>query len=217
MVNLDDTIVAEATPPGRGGIAVVRLSGPLALDILDKLFSPATGDPPAKRPRVAVYGQLKGARGRAIDRCIALAFPAPDSFTGEDVAEVHLHGSPGIVREAIRTCSEAGARPALPGEFSYRAFIRGKTGLLDAEAVNALSRCETREQTSRLDPEAVSCFSRAVASLGERLEELHARLEAELDFPEEVSELSFPRIPPRDPVTRYAEAETVWMYLLTHG
>lgn len=186
LPDLSDTIAAEATPPGRGAVRVVRVSGPGSLKVLDTLFEPDSGPPPSARPRGAVLGTLKGAGGEAADRCLALAFPGPASFTGEDCAELHLHGSPGLVRETLRLLLRHGIRQALPGEFSYRAFLHGKLSLLGAESTDALVACETGGQARRFGPEASAALEAEVRELLDTLEEQEARMEAAVDFPDDV-------------------------------
>jgi tRNA modification GTPase len=122
-----------------------------------------------------------------MDRCLALAFPAPASFTGEDCAELHLHGSPGILRAALERCVLMGARPALPGEFSFRAFLGGKLSILQAEATDALTACETGAQAQRFSPGAASALEAEVRRLAKGVGELEAQMEACVDFPEEVA------------------------------
>lgn len=186
MPDLSDTIAAEATPPGRGAVRVVRASGPGALRVLDAVFGPDSGSPPSARPRCAVLGTLRGSGGEALDHCLGLAFPGPASFTGEDCAELHLHGSPGLVREVLDRWFHLGVRPALPGEFSYRAFLNGKLSLLDAESADALVACETGGQARRFGPGASAALEAEVRQMLEALGALEARMEAAVDFPEEV-------------------------------
>lgn len=187
MPDPSGTIVSEATPPGRGAVRVLRLSGPEALRLLDALFEPESGPQPSLRPRSAVLGSFRGATGGALDRCLALAFPAPASFTGEDCAELHLHGSPGLLREALGRCVQFGARPALPGEFSYRAFLAGKLSLLQAEAIDALTACETGGQARRFSPGAARSLEVEVRRMADGLADLEAQMEACVDFPEETA------------------------------
>lgn len=174
-----DTIAAVATPPGIGGIGVVRLSGAAVRSIAQQLL----GDLPA--PRYAAFRTFHDAAGRDIDRGLALYFPAPHSFTGEDVLELHAHGSPVVLDLLLKRVVELGARVARPGEFSERAFLNGKIDLSQAEAiadlVNASSEAAARSAARSL----AGAFSREVHALVEALVALRTYVEAAIDFPEE--------------------------------
>lgn len=176
----DDTIAAIATAPGRGGIAVLRASGPHVAEIVRALGLP--GLP----PRRATTARLRHpADGRPLDRVVATFFPAPASYTGEDVLEIGCHGGhlvPQLVLDAI--CA-AGARPAAPGEFARRAFLNGKLDLIQAEATLDLvdARSEALHQAALFQLEGG--LSRRIQDLRERLIRLHALLGYEIDFPEE--------------------------------
>ena len=134
MFSTEDTIVALATPPGRGGLGVVRISGSAAESIASCL---------AKRnrfePRHATLAQIADADGGAIDETIITFFPAPHSYTAEDVVEISAHGSPVVLDAIVRAALAAGARMANPGEFTLRAYLNGRLDLLQAEAVSDLS------------------------------------------------------------------------------
>ena len=127
-----NTIVACATGADPAALAVLRLSGPGSLAIGRALC----GDRSLRRDRLMELVQLKDARG-VIDRCLAVAFFAPRSFTGEDVVEFHLHGGPGLIQAALEACVRQGARRAEPGEFTRRAYLSGKLDLVEAEAIAA--------------------------------------------------------------------------------
>jgi tRNA modification GTPase len=174
-----DTIVAIATPPGRGGIGVVRVSGPQVPSIADATLGRL---PQARR---AVYGEFLGADGAAIDRGIALYFPKPHSFTGEHVLELQGHGGPVVLDMLVSRVMELGARLARPGEFSERAFLNGKLDLAQAEAVADLidsgSQAAARSAVRSLQGE----FSRHVHRLVEAMISLRMYVEAAIDFPEE--------------------------------
>lgn len=174
-----DTIAAIATPPGRGGIAVLRLSGPAAM----ALAAHVAGTLPA--PRHASLRLLRDAAGEVIDNALVLPFPGPRSFTGEDVVEFQLHGSPVIADLLLERLISLGAREAGPGEFTRRAFMNGRLDLAQAEAVADLvasaSTAAARAALRSLEGE----FSAAVHGLVEALTLLRVRLEAGLDFPEE--------------------------------
>ncbi|MBS0376114.1 MAG: tRNA uridine-5-carboxymethylaminomethyl(34) synthesis GTPase MnmE [Proteobacteria bacterium] len=178
-----DTIVASATPPGRGGIGVVRLSGPAAGTIGVALL----GTLPA--PRRAAPRRFRDAAGEAIDAGLALWFPAPHSYTGEDVLELHGHGGPVVQDLLVARCLALGARPARPGEYSERAFLNDKLDLAQAEAVadliDAGSAAAARAALRSLDGE----FSARVHELEAGLMALRVEVEAGIDFADEGLEL----------------------------
>jgi tRNA modification GTPase len=175
----NDAIVAVATPAGCGGVAVIRLSGPDLRPLLRKLcaIEPV--------PRRAALAGFLGTAGETIDRGLALFFPAPHSYTGEDVIELQGHGGPVVVQLLLARCVELGARIAEPGEFSKRAFLNDKMDLAQAEAVADLINATTAEAARcavrSLDGEFSLCIDALVASLTE----LRVLIEATLDFPEE--------------------------------
>ncbi len=173
------TIVAVATPPGRGGIGIVRLSGPLTRRIAETML----GQLP--RPRHATFAKFLDAAGQSIDQGLALFFPSPHSFTGEDVLELHGHGGPVVLDMVLNCALEFGARLARPGEFSERAFLNGKLDLAQAEAVADLieagSETAARSALRSLGGE----FSQRVHALVEGLTRLRMYVEAAIDFPEE--------------------------------
>lgn len=175
----DETIAALATAPGVGAIAIVRVSGPQALDIVRAL----TGTTPA--PRRATLCAFTDALGEPLDHGLVLAFPGPHSFTGEDLVELHCHGGRVVSDALLARAYALGARPAEPGEFTLRAFLNDKLDLLQAEAIADLiasgSAQAARAALRSLDGE----FSAAVAALQAALTRLRVRIEAWLDFPEE--------------------------------
>lgn len=174
-----DTIVAIATGTARAGIGVVRVSGPAAPRIAEAL---AGRLPPA---RVATLARLREADGEPIDQALLLRFVAPASFTGEDVLEIHAHGSPVVLDRIVARCIAFGARHARPGEFSERAFLNGKIDLVQAEAVADLiaagSLAQARAALRSLD----GAFSTRVGALFDALVRLRVYVEAAIDFPEE--------------------------------
>ena len=176
---VDDTIVARATPAGAGGVAIVRLSGPEACAIATKML----GDLPA--PRLAAVKTFRDVSGDAIDTGMALYFPAPRSFTGEQVVELHAHGGPVIVAALVDAAVALGARHAEPGEFSQRAYVNGKLDLLQAEAVADLIGSGTAEAARAALRSLSGEFSQAVHELAEALTQLRLYVEAAIDFPEE--------------------------------
>jgi tRNA modification GTPase len=178
-----ETIAALATPRGFGGVGVLRVSGPLARPIAEAVL----GRVP--RPRYATFGPFRSADGSAIDEGIALLFPAPRSFTGEDVLELQGHGGPMVMDLLLRRCLELGARTARPGEFSERAFLNGKLDLTQAEAVADLIESSTALGARLAMRSLQGAFSRRIDSLIEALIRLRTYLEATLDFPDEELDL----------------------------
>src|SRR3989454_6860912 len=174
-----DTIAAVATPAGRGGIGIVRISGPavprLAVEVIGRL-------PSARR---ATLARFTDARGQAIDEGIALYFPAPHSYTGEAVLELHGHGGPVVMQMLLAACVDAGARLAQPGEFTRRAFLEGRLDLAQAEAVADLIDAASQEAARSALRSLSGEFSAAIEALRGALGELGALTEAQLDFPEE--------------------------------
>lgn len=177
--NDTETIAALATPPGRGGVGIIRISGPQAGMIAERVI----GHVPA--PRQAEYLPFLSHDGEPLDTGLALYFPAPHSFTGEDVLELHGHGGP-VVMDLILKCVFAlGARPARPGEFSERAFLNDKMDLAQAEAVADLIDSAS-EQAARLAVRSLQgAFSQRVNELVAALTELRVYVESAIDFPEE--------------------------------
>ncbi len=179
---MNDTIVAIATPAGKGAIAIVRVSGPGATTIAARLVR----TPGALEPRVATAATIADERGEMLDRGLAIFFSAPASYTGEDLLELHLHGSPIVAREAVRAVLACGARYATPGEFTRRAFLNGKMDLHAASAVADVIDAETRSAARAALANLGSGLAEEVralrAALTARLEELSGAI----DFPEEV-------------------------------
>lgn len=190
MPDLKDTIAAEATPPGRGSVRIVRVSGEGALAAARTLFRPR-GVAPWEADRTLCLGDLAGPTG-VLDRCLAVVFKAPDSFTGEDVVEFQVHGSPGVVRGLLDRAMALGARYALPGEFSFRAYLNGKVSVMEAEAVNALVAAETDGQAEGLAGGLAGQGERQIQGLSDRLLTLRAAWEARIDFPEDVGGSALP-------------------------
>jgi tRNA modification GTPase len=174
-----DTIAAIATPAGRGGIGVVRLSGPGVAGIATAVIG---GLP---EPRSATFCAFRDASGELVDEGVALYFPAPRSYTGEPVLELHGHGGPVVMQALLSACLDAGARLAEPGEFTRRAFLEGKLDLAQAEAVADLIDAASRQAARSALRSLTGEFSEAVGALAAELVELRALTEAMLDFPEE--------------------------------
>lgn len=178
-----DTIVAIATPPGRGGVGIVRLSGTrvpeLALALLGML-------PP---PRHAALRTFRDAHGEAIDSGIALYFPAPHSFTGEEVLELHGHGGPVVLDMLLSRLVQLGARLAAPGEFSRRAFLNDKLDLVEAEAIADLIAADSSQAVRAALRSMRGEFSQALHALTEALVTARMHIEAAIDFPDEELDL----------------------------
>jgi len=185
MFSVDDTIVAIATPPGHGGLGVVRISGSSACDVAARLLARVA----PLEPRHATFTQVRhaGSRGdaRPFDDVIATWFPAPHSYTGEHVVEVSAHGSPIVLQSLVRTAIDAGARLARPGEFTFRAFLNGKLDLVQAEAVRDLIAAVTPLQARVAFDQLEGTLTSTIQAFDVELLDLVARLEASLDFPDE--------------------------------
>ena len=175
MFSTDDTIVAIATPAGRGGIGVVRISGPSAAEVADALLQL---DAPL-RPRYATFARTQG------DQVVATYFPAPHSYTGEHVVEISAHGSPVVLRQIVAQAMASGSRLAEPGEFTLRAFLNGRIDLVQAEAVADLIDAVTPLQARAAFDQLEGTLTGQIASIESALFDLIARLEASLDFPDE--------------------------------
>jgi tRNA modification GTPase len=196
----NDTIVAIATPPGRGGIGVVRLSGPEARALAGGLIAHARPleprhatfttvrlkpDPTYPDPTYVVSGFSRTATTEAIDQVVVTYFPAPHSYTGEDVVELSAHGSPVVLHAIVAAAVTNGARLAEPGEFTLRAFLNGRIDLPQAEAVADLIDAVTPLQARAAFDQLQGTLTTVIADIHEELFDLIARLEASVDFPEE--------------------------------
>ena len=182
MTREDTTIVAPATPGGSGAIAIVRISGPEAFRIADCL----TGLSPSDAfPRTLRRCPVRDPAGGVLDTALAVFFPGPNSFTGEDVVEIQLHGNPVVVETVVRAACAAGAVPAEPGEFSRRAFHRGKMDLTQAEGLCDLIAARTEEAARSALRQMRGGIREEVAPLRERLLSLLTLQEASIDFAEE--------------------------------
>jgi tRNA modification GTPase len=174
-----DTLVAQATAPGYGGIGVIRLSGPNSLKIAQQMlgFLPQV--------RYAHYSPFLNASGHVIDQGITLFFKGPHSFTGEDVIEFQAHGGPVVLKMLYDTCLALGARPAKPGEFSQRAFLNEKMDLTQAEAVMDLIHASSEQAARSALNSLQGAFSTEIDALIEQLTYLRMYVESSIDFPEE--------------------------------
>lgn len=184
-----ETIVAIATPPGHGGVAIVRLSGPTSLAIGKLMVK--LGRERTFTSHKLCYGWFVGAEGEKIDQVLAVYMAGPATYTGEEVFELHLHGSPLLCDLAVRRANELGARLATPGEFTQRAFINGKIDLTQAEAVLDLIHSRYREAARLAVTHLEGRFSKAVGEVRSGFLSWLSLLEAEIDFGDEVEGLSF--------------------------
>ena len=180
------TIAAIATAPGAGGIAVVRLSGPESYAVAAKVFHPAN---PAKRVEdakgyTALFGHFMEGE-EAFDEGVALFFRAPHSYTGEDVVELSCHGGSAVARRLVESCIAAGAAPAAPGEYTRRAFLNGKLGLTQAEAVMDLISADGRQGAALANASLNGALAKKIGAEKDALTALQAHLTAWVDFPEE--------------------------------
>ena len=184
MFTADDTIVAVATPRGRGGLGVVRLSGPRAATIAGVLLD----RPEPLRPRHATLARILDhttAAPIAVDQVVATAFPHSGSYTGDDVVEISAHGSPVLLDRIVELARAAGARLAEPGEFTFRAYLNGRLDLVQAEAVADLIEAVTPLQARVAFDQLEGTITTQLGELNSQLFDLIVRLEASLDFPEE--------------------------------
>lgn len=200
MFSTSDTIVAIATPAGRGGLGVIRISGPDAARIACELI----GRTKPLKARHATFARFSGSRQESPsrqgvpprqevpprqapvgDQIVVTLFPAPSSYTGEQVVEVSAHGSPVVLSAIVRAAVDAGARLAEPGEFTLRAFLNGKLDLIQAEAVGDLIDAVTPLQARAAFDQLEGTLTSAIAAIEKELFDVVARLEASLDFPDE--------------------------------
>jgi tRNA modification GTPase len=180
-----DTICALSTPPGRSGLAVVRLSGADSFNILKQIFKSGkdSGKPPA---RVAMYGRIiDPSNGSELDEALATCFPALNSYTGEDMIEFSLHGNPVLVAALLDGLCSIGARIAAPGEFTMRAFLHGRIDLAQAEAVRDIIEANTKRQAMIAAQQRDGSIARQLRYLKEQLIETVINLETAVEFVEE--------------------------------
>ena len=180
-----DTICALATPPGRGGIGVIRISGPRTYDIVDTV----TGRSWRRRPGHTLHRAVISSDGVVIDDVLLALFHAPKSYTGEDVVEIHAHGGPLPLRKILQRLYSLGARQAGPGEFTLRAYLNGKMDLAQAEAVADVIAADTNEAFSLARSQMAGVLSERVGEIRDKVLGVLARIEASIDFPEDVGEL----------------------------
>ena len=180
-MNLDDTIVAIATPPGRGGIGVVRLAGPEALSISRPVLRLKHGLAAGR----AIVGELIDSSGERIDEVVVTYFAKPHSYTTDDMVEISAHGSPVVLQHIVEVALAAGARLAEPGEFTMRAFLNGRLDLTQAEAVRDLIDSQTLYQAKVAAQQLNGALSQRLQPIKQQLVELIAVLEAGIDFAED--------------------------------
>ena len=178
------TIAALATAPQPAGLAVIRISGTKCLELINKCFKSKT--PPKTKPRQLILGSfINPETEEALDQCLAVYMPAPNTFTGEDTVELNLHGSPLLARRVLNVLYANGAVPAEPGEFTKRAFMNGKLDLLQAEAVCDMIHASGTKAQRLAKEQLAGRFSNIITQLADPLRDSLAELEAHIDFPEE--------------------------------
>jgi tRNA modification GTPase len=182
-----DTIAAIATPPGEGGIAIIRISGNKAIAAADRLFS---GKVHSYETHTVHFGTFYNLEGEAIDQVLLLVMLGRRSFTGEDTVEVHCHGGPLIARRVLEAILAAGVRAAQPGEFSFKAFINGKIDLTQAEAIQELISAKNEKALDAAGSQLQGRLSQKIAGFQSALTSIAAILEAWIDFPDEDLEFS---------------------------
>jgi tRNA modification GTPase len=187
-----DTIAAQATPAGRGGIGIIRTSGPLSLPIARSMFRSSRAGFSDFKPYTLHHGTLLDAQNRCIDEAMLVFMPGPGSFTGEDVAEYHCHGSPAALRLVLQRILDLGAVPAGPGDFSKRAFLNGKMDLTQAEAVAEIINAPARGAATLAASALEGVTGRRIRALRRGLEALRIKLCTAVDFPEEELECLSP-------------------------
>ncbi len=177
-----ETIAAVATPPGEGGVAIIRISGKDALTVAEKIYSGPIRSYPSHK---AHFGKILNAAGTVVDEVLILPMLGPKSYTGEDTIEIHCHGGSLITRRVLETVFQAGARPAQPGEFTFKAFINGKLDLAQAEAVQELIGAKNELALDMAEQQLQGRLSQQIAAFQNELVAIAAVLEAWVDFPEE--------------------------------
>lgn len=185
MIELDDTIIAISTPIGYGGLGIVRLSGKRALSIARRIFKPKNRKSKIQ-PRHPILGSCYNFEQKdCFEEAFLTYFPKPHSYTREDVVEISSHGSPVILEEIVRLGIKAGARHASPGEFTLRAYLRGRIDIIQAEAVNDIIQAASLQQAKISFKQLEGSLSRKIASLREKIIHLLSQIEASIEFPDE--------------------------------
>lgn len=178
----EETVAAVATPPGEGGVAIIRISGKEALAVAAKIFS---GPIHTYATHTAHYGQIINLQGEHVDDVLVLVMKGRRSFTGEDTVEIHCHGGSLITRRVLEVVLQAGARAALPGEFTFKAYINGKMDLAQAEAVQELICAKNERALDAAESQLKGALSQRISAFQQELTKTAAILEAWIDFPEE--------------------------------
>lgn len=185
---IQDTICAVATPPGEGGVSVIRISGDEALPVLRRVFTAqgqAAGEIYCPKPRYMQLGKVWSADGVLLDQALAVYMPAPHSYTGEDVAEIQCHGGHVVTQEIIKALLAAGAVMADPGEFTQRAFINGRLNLTQAEAVIDIIQAKSAEALKISEKQLDGQLGQKVLAENDKLLDILAQIEVAVDYPEE--------------------------------
>jgi len=193
--SLDETIIAISTPPGFGGIGIVRLSGKNALPIAKKIFKIKKKDEAGILPGQAIIGDVFDfEKNESLDEAYLLFFPAPRSYTKENVIEISCHGSPAVLEEVVRLGIRAGARHAHPGEFTLRAYLNGRIDIIQAEAVNDLIRAASLTQAKIAFGQLEGRLSRRIEDVRDQIVHLLSQIEAAIEFPDEHLRITPPKI-----------------------
>ena len=206
----EDTIAAVSTPPGEGGVGIVRLSGPRAIEIAAKLFTSSTGRDPRHEKQRVFHGRVHDAQGRTLDEVLLHVMRAPHSYTREDVVEINAHGGLLPVAAILDEVLKQGARLARPGEFTFRAFQNGRIDLVQAEAVIDQIRARTQAGLQAANAAASGVLSTTLYALRDTLADALARIEAAIDFPEE----DLPELLNEELIARVRAAHTDMLRLL---
>ena len=186
VISMSDTIAAIATALSPSAIGILRLSGPDTRAVLDAVFFPLDGTPMSRHsPRTMVLGRVLDGEGRVVDSALCVLFSGPDSYTGEDCAEIHCHGSPIVLNEGLKLLLRHGVRQARGGEFTQRAFLNGRMDLMQAEAVADIIDAETADAARNAAGQLEGALSRSVQSVYDTLMDVASRFYAIVDYPDE--------------------------------
>jgi len=186
QINFEDTIAAISTPIGEGGIGIVRLSGPKAIEFVDQIFRSKSGQKLINtKPLRVIYGHIIDEKGNRIDEALVTLFKSPKSYTCEDLVEISSHGGIRVTRKILDLILKQGVRSAEPGEFTKRAFLNGRLDLAQAEAVLDVIRAKTDASLVIAQDQLQGHFSREIRKLRDDLMKVYAHIEAFVDFPEE--------------------------------
>jgi tRNA modification GTPase len=177
-----ETIAAVATPPGEGGVAIVRISGDMAVEVAAKVFLGPVG---TYKSHTLHFGKIIDKAGQVVDEVLIVVMKAPNSYTGEETVEIHCHGGSLITRQVLKVVLDSGARAALPGEFTFKAYMNGKLDLAQAEAVQTLIGAKNDLALKAAESQLQGALSKKVQQLQKELFDIAAILEAWVDFPEE--------------------------------